>query len=404
MYCEAEKQRVWCRSEPLCGLRGARSVLALLACCGLVPAVVGAQRIDVEDVCRGIEVHAGQIDDISVSFTWAQGSIATSESGEMQFLASSPGSGGAGGNVVDCVWGERGSKAFLERRWQADDGVDTLSRSAWDGINSTYYVRSMDKDYGQGIVSGEADGNLRLQWRMPFLFTSRMWAEEGETLAEVFRLPGVTVTSDETADGRRCAVLTVPGHSAEGVTEKYWIDLDRGCSLVRFEQIGYTGICVWVLGGIVLKEVAPNVWYPVEGISFEPVTKRAQKYTARQIAVNEGLPDSAFTVEFPPGTFVSDERVGTKYVIHPAGRLAPDMDALVSQNISVAQELLVEGEPVSLPVERDGGSVTWSEPATNSREPDETQGKWPLTWVIAAVGGIVILAGGVNRMMRSRKG
>ena len=278
-----------------------------------------------EAICAAIEANAQRIADIEVHFDFLDGRIVESADGGREFVPCLVTEGNDGSlSVVDgiyggvnCIWKEKGGKGFLERYHAAGETGEMpklFLRIAWDGTEGRAYTRSAPNLSGHGIISGQPNGNLRIQSGMPSQFTYHMWQAEEGTLADVFQKGAELVSTSEMIDGRRCALVLVSDHfGAKGVTERYWLDMERGFSLVRFERRDYPGKVVWVLSDIVLKEVAPNLWYPVEGINYEPRTGRAFKYHADTVMVNQGLPDSDFTLEFPPGTGVTDERNMTKY-------------------------------------------------------------------------------------------
>jgi len=281
--------------------------------------------ITLEAICAAIEANAQRIADIEVHFDFLDGQVVESADGGREFVPCLVTEGNDGSlSVVDgiyggvnCIWKEKGGKGFLERYHAAGETGEmpkVFLRIAWDGTEGRAYTRSAPNLSGHGIISGQPNGNLRIQSGMPSQFTYHMWQAEEGTLADVFQKGAELVSTSEMIDGRRCALVLVRDHfGAKGVTERYWLDMERGFSLVRFERRDYPGKVVWVLSDIVLKEVAPNLWYPVEGISYEPRTGRAAKYHADTVMVNQGLPDSDFTLEFPPGTGVTDERNMTKY-------------------------------------------------------------------------------------------
>jgi len=289
----------------------------------VLPAGEGAT-LSVEDICKGMEAQSAKIADIEVHFDWIHGRLEEQDDGALRFVPCWIEDKGEGEvtegefGFLDCVWKEKGQKAFLERNIvqpmpDPSGGESRIARSlarfAWNGKQGRTFSHSEGVDYSQGWISGEPNGNLLVQWRMPFLFTDRMWREQGETLAELFRRKGAEVLSlDEEIDGRRCALVLVRGHFAEGIDERYWLDVERGFSLVRFERQDGLGRTVWTLQDIVLREAAPGVWYPVQGFTCDPHKGGAARYSARLVKVNQGLPDSDFTIEFPPGTSVTDRR------------------------------------------------------------------------------------------------
>ena len=278
-----------------------------------------------EAICAAMEAHAQRIADIEVHYDLIPGRASESADGKLEFVPCWMEEGQDGKTTItdgefgllDCIWKEKGDKGFLQRHHVTPVGgrIDkSLSIIAWDGREGRTYSGPADTERGrQGIISDRPNGNLKNQVRMPLLFTWRMWQDQEGTLADLFRKGAELLPEREEIDGRLCVVVLVRNHFAGGIDEKYWLDPERGFGLTRFERRDYLGRITSVLSDITLKEVAPDIWYPVQGISYDPL--RASKYSAREVKVNQGLPDSDFTLEFPPGTGVTDERNKTKYTM-----------------------------------------------------------------------------------------
>jgi hypothetical protein len=66
-----------------------------------------------------------------------------------------------------------------------------------------------------------------------------------------------------------------------------------------------------------LSQVAKGLWFPTGG-SLVPVGSSPRNvYKASKVAVNRGLTDPYFTIEFPAGTSVEDGIAGNRYVVEP---------------------------------------------------------------------------------------
>jgi hypothetical protein len=112
---------------------------------------------------------------------------------------------------------------------------------------------------------------------------------------------------------------------ADGIT--YWLDPQRGFSLVRREMIVHhsNGMNHDRYDVTELKQVAPGVWYPtaaaVEMPDFErPGVRTRLRYKAASVVVNDPQFDpKIFSPEIPVGYIVADDRKPERvtYVVMP---------------------------------------------------------------------------------------
>ena len=101
---------------------------------------------------------------------------------------------------------------------------------------------------------------------------------------------------------------------------RVYFSLDHGYTPVRYEYL--SGPKPEAVAATVevtsLEEVAPGLWFPSGGAMLIPdhTDEEGNYYQASsKILVNQGLTDEHFDIEFPPGTKVTDEIKGTKYVV-----------------------------------------------------------------------------------------
>lgn len=277
--------------------------------------------LSVDDIINAMESSSSMISDISVRFDRVQGKVETLADGTLMFVAGSFVSKPDGtqwfekGNVgiFNCLWKEKGQKEYLYRQHRQFSEplegqpmriVEGKSCMCWDGVKGRYST---------GGVSSKPNGNLRSPYTLPLLFTNRLWQKYGDdpsikendlgTLSELFKRfkdKVEIISTNAEIEGNQCVEILLRDHFAKGINEKYWLDMERGFNLVRFEQLNFkTGKPGWIVT-CKLEEVAPGIWFPVEGLGQEVAgNKGADWYRATKVEVNQNLPDSDFTVVFP---------------------------------------------------------------------------------------------------------
>jgi hypothetical protein len=100
------------------------------------------------------------------------------------------------------------------------------------------------------------------------------------------------------------------------ISESVFLAVDRGYTPVQFEYP--PGYAEKVLS---LQEVSPGLWFPSEitiADAARPGWSNTMKVTA--VRVNQGIGPDRFTLEFPEGTVVEDERL-PQSIRHPAATI-----------------------------------------------------------------------------------
>jgi peroxiredoxin len=173
------------------------------------------------------------------------------------------------------------------------------------------------------------------------------------------KYPAQIEKTDAEIDGHRCVLVSVVDEY--GLPYKYWLDVDRGFNILRYEEYDGRGTLIGVWEGVTLEEVARNVWYPTGVTCYVPVgAKDASRYRASLVKINQGLRQKDFEFEFPPGTRVVDERTGRAFTVgaRPVeieeasqkplvelGKPAPELVLEKEAQVSLAQ---FKGKPVVL--------------------------------------------------------
>jgi hypothetical protein len=102
---------------------------------------------------------------------------------------------------------------------------------------------------------------------------------------------------------------------------RVYFSVDHGYTPVKYEYMSMTAAGPepsFVVDVNELREVSGGLWFPSSGSMTMVQTNLINTYRASSIAVNQALTDSDFDITFPPGTRVSNEVTGTRYVMSSA--------------------------------------------------------------------------------------
>jgi len=147
-------------------------------------------------------------------------------------------------------------------------------------------------------------------------------------------------------DGEPCIRLDVN----EGLTNRLFLSERRGYAVVRRQRllgkiserrVGWDSVVKS------LEEVAPGIWWPkeIETLWFGSNSRERYHITITNVRVNSPeISDDMFTIKFPLGFTVEDERTGTRSVI---GRSGADLDPNNPQWIAEMKEQ--EGKTFEVP-------------------------------------------------------
>ena len=107
--------------------------------------------------------------------------------------------------------------------------------------------------------------------------------------------------------------LFVPINNKKILSKRVYFSVDHCLTPVKIEYFNgrKVGLAVEVFE---LAQVAEALWFPKKG-RLAPSTGRAYVYEASKVALNQGLTNDYFNIEFPPGTKVRDEIKGIEYIV-----------------------------------------------------------------------------------------
>jgi hypothetical protein len=93
--------------------------------------------------------------------------------------------------------------------------------------------------------------------------------------------------------------------------------VDHGYTPVKYERLSPDGRLNFAVDVNSLTQVAKGSWFPTGGSLAIAGSNLRNVYKAGKVAVNRGLTDRYFTIEFPPGTRVNDQITGSDYAVKP---------------------------------------------------------------------------------------
>ena len=153
-----------------------------------------------------------------------------------------------------------------------------------------------------------------------------------------------TLEAPEQVDGRTCEVLASRSGSGELLhTTRFWVDLERNAQVIKSEVTSRAGLNIRIVAELGSFQHPKNgtVWLPVAGKreSFFGTTQETvgtisttptnlEEYAAVTTTVRLGAPspDSAFTVNFRRGTYITDNLRRAEYEFGQKSTTRPPRD------------------------------------------------------------------------------
>ena len=141
---------------------------------------------------------------------------------------------------------------------------------------------------------------------------------DGRSLEEWLALPEVEVAGRATVTGTDCVVVQVPySRSSDPPSQqrfkRFFIAKSLGYMCIQYESIKDDQL-YWRGTATKLEEVVPGVWFPVEGLrdagGREGHMGKVQNnpFYVTSVAINSGVSDDFFELDFDSGTSVRDSR------------------------------------------------------------------------------------------------
>ena len=238
-----------------------------------------------------------------------------------------------------------------------NDDIQT-QRMTWDG--SVQMRLSSNSDLVDGFIDPASSNHVFQNYvfrHLDYPVSKFSYRERGHFyLPDSYDVEKAVVLKDTVEiDGRPCRVVSIKGR------DKMWVDVGRGFALVKREirdenenvLLQRTFNSDWV-------KVGPGMWLPQTSVReyycgldrpkdlWNTVSTRV---TLHSKFSNEKIPAEAFTIEFPPGTYVTDVARGDTYRIPQAG--VNPLDSAVAQ--ALAQNEL----PSSFPARKSSNWWSW---------------------------------------------
>jgi hypothetical protein len=110
---------------------------------------------------------------------------------------------------------------------------------------------------------------------------------------------------------RECHVLDAPGLPGKPSTLTAWIDVDRGCVVMKWTRHHASGEIVASYEATEIKEIEPGVWFATEGV--KTISSRYSPNTTWKISLDKtpsGQPDILLNPELTPSTFTPEIPTG----------------------------------------------------------------------------------------------
>jgi hypothetical protein len=130
-----------------------------------------------------------------------------------------------------------------------------------------------------------------------------------------------------------------PGAEDTAVWARVYFSVDHAYTPVRYEHMtggkaesNKVSLAFEVTS---LREIAGGLWLPTSGCIRDPDQPRVSRFKVDgEIAINQGLTDKDFDIEFPGGTVVQDELLGLSYVVKPSQQ---ELDAWLENESAIAK-------------------------------------------------------------------
>ncbi|MCD6417073.1 MAG: hypothetical protein J7M08_10335 [Planctomycetes bacterium] len=196
-------------------------------------------------------------------------------------------------------------------------------------------------------------GRIRSERRMEdeyasILQTYSFWLAM-KPLSQCLREGTATFVGVDTVEGRQVYCVDVTEPVPNLLLKRLWLDPQRGFAIVKRQLINteatdehgriYNRIMA-ESARVELAEWAPSIWFPKKVVQVSPWTKEVMMLVVEEARFNEELDKETFTITFPPGTTVYDEREGIEYM---TGWGSEDLRAKVAETANAIEIEIAQG-------------------------------------------------------------
>ena len=98
---------------------------------------------------------------------------------------------------------------------------------------------------------------------------------------------------------------------------RVYFSVDHGYTPIKYEQFNPSEsgpVLIYIVNILSLEKVADGLWFPNQGYLKMIQGNLTNIYKASKIVVNQGLTDEDFDINFPPGTRITNEITGLRYI------------------------------------------------------------------------------------------
>lgn len=188
---------------------------------------------------------------------------------------------------------------------------------------TTIYTHVITPKWSKRLI--EADGRKprghvkpgrAFEQELPFytVYTA-MWGLCMRRLEEI-NLREATVTRDEK---NNCYILTSKiGNSPQGPSCRLQVDPTKGYIPVVQEPLKPDGTPMNRYECSDFRQTAAGLWVPYRYSWLDPKVSYGAVYEVEELTGNEPIPENLLDFDFPKGTIVSDERIGSRYIVGTA--------------------------------------------------------------------------------------
>lgn len=231
-------------------------------------------------------------------------------------------------SIREFDWGSDQGNEFFKTIWTREDNASHAiveqkqSQMAFDGDTLWHLEITPGWSFSKGAISPADNAVFRGKMSFSTLLGCDDWLplSFGESLA----LAESVIVRDqvEPIDGHPCYVVEViPTNRSQH--SLVWVDFQRDYRVLRLEKYTDQGGKLFEnlqvrLDHIKLKQIE-GIWLPVQGNRSYPWSPNAGIRTlvvdVNSVKLNQGIPEDMFSIDFPKGCIVEDERTQKKYTV-----------------------------------------------------------------------------------------
>ncbi len=216
----------------------------------------------------------------------------------------------------------------------------------------------------------------------------------GQPLSDLLESGEATLVGEDEVEGRPAYRVNIPKPDS-GTELRLWLDPQRGFAMARLQEIAlYPEERPWSETlDVELAEWSPGFWFARKIVGGSALLKNLWKLEFEDVQVNGPIEDSLFTVDFPPRTWLRDERAGIEYMVGLSER---ELEQMAKKAMRDIERELARG-----PVPPDPEAAAESPPDTApnpailpvASQASAARRPWGAYLIAAAAGAVILLLG-----------